>query len=175
MWDYVPHVLPFAGDVATRRAMDLPLDRDPTTTMESDFSLSSWRIWSIGFQSDGVGDAWKNSTIAARSNRDRSAIEPRSLHLQHGIRAASLLIDLTGVVEASMPRSTPDRGPIVARSWPDRGEKRGPIVVVLEAKLKPSRRGIQAMSHAHGIAPSTLTNCFHNRVNYPRSLDRFSL
>ena len=104
-----------------RLAMDLPLDRDPTAMVESDFSLSSWRIWSIGFQSDGVGDAWKNSTIAARSNRDRGAIEPQSLHLQHGIRAVSLLIDLTGVVEASMPRSWPDRGLIeaknVARLW----------------------------------------------------------
>ena len=116
--------------------MDLPLDRDPMATVESDFSLSSRRIWSIGLQSDGVGDAWKNSTIAARSNRDRGAIEPRSLHLQREIKVASLLIDLTGVVEASMPRSTPDRGPIVARSWHDRGKKRGPIVVVLEDKSK---------------------------------------
>ena len=101
--------------------MDLPLDRDPTATVESDFSLSSRRIWSIGFQSDGIGDAWKNSTIAAQLNRDRGAIEPRSLHLQHGIKVASLLIDLTGVVKASMPRSTPDRGLIkaknVARLW----------------------------------------------------------
>ena len=109
--------------------MDLPLDRDPTATVESDFSLSSRRIWSIRFQSDGVGDAWKNSTIAARSSRDRGAIEPRSLLLQRGIKVASLLIDLTGVVEASMPRSTPDRGLIVARSWHDRGEKCGQIMV----------------------------------------------
>ena len=149
--------------------MDLPLDRDPTATVESDFSLSSWRIWSIGFQSDGVGDAWKNSTIAARSNRDRGAIEPRSLHLQRGIKVASLLIHLMGVVEASMPRSTPDHGPIVARSWHDRGKKRGPIMVVLGAKLKLSRRGIQAMSHAYGIAPSTPRNRFPNRAYYPRS------
>ena len=125
-------------------------------------------------KSNDAEGSWKNSTIADRSNRDGGAIELRSLHLQHGIRVASLLIDLTGVVEASMPRSTPDRGPIVARSWPDRGEKRGPIVVVLEAKLKPSHRGIQATSHAYGIAPSTPRNRFHNRANYPRSSDPFS-
>ena len=155
--------------------MDLPLDRDPMATVESDFSLSSLRIWSIGFQYDGVGDAWKNSTTAARSNRDRGAIEPRSLHLQRGIKVAGLLIDLMGVVEASMPRSMPDRGPIVAQSWPDRGEKRGPIMVVLEAKLKLSHRGSQATSHAYGIEPSTPRNRFHNRANYPRSSDQFSL
>ena len=65
---------------------------------------------------NGAEGSWKNSTIADRSNRDGGAIEPRSLNLQHGIRVASLPIDLTGVVEASMPRSTLDRGLIEAKN-----------------------------------------------------------
>ena len=31
--------------------------------------------WSVRFQSDGVEDSWKNTTIAVRSNHDRSAFE----------------------------------------------------------------------------------------------------
>ena len=106
---------------------------------------------------------------------DRSSIAARSSRDWGDYVVESPPFEQTMIVEASMPRSTPDRGPIVARSWPDRGEKRGPIVVVLEGKLKPSRRGIQATSHAYGIAPSTPRNRFHNRANYPRSSDQFSL
>ena len=115
-------------------------------------------------RSDGMEGVWKNSTIAARSSRDWGDYVVESLPFKRMM-----------IIKASMPRSMPDRGLIVARSWPDRGGKRGPIVVVLEGKLKPSHHGIQATSHAYRIAPWTPRNRFHNCANYPRSSDQVSL
>ena len=74
-------------------------------------------------QSDGLRDSWKNSTIAARSSRDRGTYDVESSP-----------VDRQAIDEGSGPRSWPDRGPIVARSWPDRGRNHG----YLEAKLKPN-------------------------------------
>ena len=56
-------------------------------------------IWSVGFQSDGVGNTWKNTTIAVRSNRDRGAIELRSSfpeHLEHD--RCSIVVDHVKIV-----------------------------------------------------------------------------
>ena len=92
-------------------------------------------IWIGGSSSDGTEGLWKNSTIAARSNRDRGAIEPRSVFFQrHHISKRS----------ENDQRLT--RTSIEARSWPDRG----PIVGLLEAKiadiLKRNRSKIEADS-----------------------------
>ena len=76
--------------------------------------------WSIGFQSDGVGDSWKNITIAVLSNHDR-AIEPRLWILQRGIDSTILKLHPRWIAITIKPRSWPDRGAIVARSWCDRG------------------------------------------------------
>ena len=48
---------------------------------------SSFRgdTWSVQFQSDGVEDSCKNTTIAVRSNLDCGAIESRSWILHRGI------------------------------------------------------------------------------------------
>ena len=61
-----------------------------------------------------VEGLWKNSTIAARPSRDWGDYVVESPPFEQ-----------TMIVEASMPRSGPDRGPIVASSrrkmWPDCG------------------------------------------------------
>ena len=53
---------------------------DAWTSLERPISIKS-RI-----PSNGGEDSWKKLTIVARSNRDRSAIEPRSRLLQCGIK-----------------------------------------------------------------------------------------
>ena len=70
--------------------------------------------------SDGQDDSLKNSTIAVRSNRDRDAIEPRSWIFHHGISS-------TIIGRHPVENQDHDRGPIVARSWPDRGPFRSEI------------------------------------------------
>ena len=111
--------------VATREAPDLHQKRIPHNR---DRTLHSSEV-----PSDGLDDSWKNSTIEPRSRRDRAAIAHHSSwnHL-HDHRKK--------VVGASIPRSTHDRGPIAARSWPDRGA----IVVLFEVKLKLTHHQIGA-------------------------------
>ena len=77
--------------------------------------------WSVRFPSDGVEDSWKNTTIAVQSNRDRSAIEPRSWILHRGIDSTIFRRRPRWITITIKPRSWPDRGAIVARSWCDRG------------------------------------------------------
>ena len=67
-----------------------------------------------------------------------------------------------------------DRGPIVARSWCDRG-------LIFEAKSTqqtansgPIHRAIEAMFHAHRIAPSTLQIRAHEPLHHPRPSGQFS-
>ena len=75
-------------------------------------------IQSPDVRSDGVEGLWKNSTIVVRSSRNRGAIEPRLGNLRGGIAP----------IRADDDRRT-TRTTIVARSRPDRGPGRGPIVV----------------------------------------------
>ena len=77
-------------------------------------------IWIGGSSSDGMEGLWKNSTIAARSNRDRGAIEPRSTFFQRH-----------HIAKRSEHDRWPTRTSIEARSRSDRG----PIVGLLEAKI----------------------------------------
>ena len=63
-------------------------------------------IWSGGSSSDSTEGLWKNSTIAARSSRDRSSF---SVTIFPSDRRT--IDGLPGL------RSRLDRGPIVARSW----------------------------------------------------------
>ena len=94
-------------------------------------------------RSDGVEGFWKNSKIAARSNRDRGSIEPRSRRDRTAIAARSSRdrgvcmvesppIEQKSIDERPGPRSWPDRGAIVAQSRPDHG----PIA----AKMQDIRR-----------------------------------
>ena len=76
--------------------------------------------------------------------------------------------------QAPGSRSWPDRGPIVARSWCDRG-------LIFEAKSTqqtansgPIHRDIEAMFHAHRIAPSTLQIRAHEPLHHPRPSGQFS-
>ena len=108
--------------------------------------------------------AWRGCGRTPRSRLDRTAIAARSSHDLGDYVVESPPLEQTMIVEASMPQSTPDQRPIVARSWHDRGKKCGRIMVVLEAKLKLNHRGIQATSHAYGIAPSTPRNHLHDRL-----------
>ena len=86
--------------------------------------------WSVGFRSNGVCSVWKNSTIAARSNRDRGAIEPQSRRVRRGIVAGRTDGDRRRVSTTIDARSRPDRGG-------NRGENRGKSEAKL--KLKSSR------------------------------------
>ena len=95
--------------------------------------------------------------------RDRGAIEPRSWSFWRGII-------LTGLENG---RSS-SRITIVARSWPDRG-------LIFEAKSTqqiansgPIHRDIEAMFHAHRIAPSTLQIRAHEPLHHPRPSGQFS-
>ena len=100
------------------RAMGAPCgsrsNLHPTATMKTGFLSLFAEIGSVGFQSDGVGDVWKNTTIAVRSNRDRDAIETRSWSLLHGIYSTTLDRHFLEHLEH-------DRRPIVAQSRRDRG------------------------------------------------------
>ena len=89
--------------------------------------------------SDGQDDSRKNSTIAVRSNRDRGAIEPRSLMFHHGIIS-------TTIKQRLLENQDHDRGSIVARLRRDRG----PIVGLFEAKFKPIHRGFEATMPLNG-------------------------
>ena len=70
--------------------------------------------WSVGFRSSGVCSVWKNSTIAARSNRDHGSIEPQSRRVRRGIVAGRTDGDRRRVSTTIDARSRPDRGAIVA-------------------------------------------------------------
>ena len=100
--------------------------------------------------SDGV----ENSTIAVRSNRDRSAIEPRSGSFCGGIASRRSDADRRATKTMIVARSRRDRGPIVARSRPDRAENHA----LFEAKFKLIPRGIEATTHAQGITSTTFEN-----------------
>ena len=105
-------------------------DLTVTVTCDRDHPLH------LKISSDGVGDAWKNTTIAVRSNRDRGAIEPRSWILPHGIYPT--------IIERQFPRI---RSTIDARSWSivvDRVKIVADFEALFEAKFKPIRRGFEA-------------------------------
>ena len=109
--------------------------------------------------SNGGESSWKNSTIAARSNRDCGAIGPRSWLLQGGIGATILPLDRTAINWWPGSRSTHDRGAITVQSWPDCG--------VIMFSLKQKLRWIYRKSGSHDTAQG---NCFHNPAKQlPRS------
>ena len=125
--------------------MDLPRDRDPTATVKSNFSLSSRGIWSIGFQSNGVGNSWKNTTIAVRSNRDRGAIEPRSWILPPGINPQSSIGMCWRIWSM-----------IDARSWSDCGRSWSIAAKIVARKKRRSwqkLRPIHGQSRSYNVAP----------------------
>ena len=93
-------------------------------------------IWSVGFQSDGVGDTWKNTTIAVRSNRDRGAIEPRSWILPRGIYSTTFARQFRSIWNT-----------IDARSWSivvDHAKIVAYFEALFEAKFKSIRPGFEA-------------------------------
>ena len=64
-------------------------------------------------RSNGADKAWKNP----RSRSDRAAIAARSSRNHSIFVGESSLVDRQAIDEGTGPRSWPDRGPIVARSW----------------------------------------------------------
>ena len=64
--------------------------------------------------SDGLEGSWKNSTIAMRSNRNRTAIELRSCSFSVESSDRSFPLHQTAIDGASTSRSIADRGAIVA-------------------------------------------------------------
>ena len=67
--------------------------------------------------SDGPEDSWKNSATAARSSRDRGAIEPQSHVSRWGVVSRRSACDRRRFRTTIVARSRPDRGAIVAWSW----------------------------------------------------------
>ena len=129
--------------VATREASDLlqkwiTQDRDRTVHSPKD-------------QSDGPDTSWKNSTIAARSNRDRAAIGERKWW--HHLYDERMAID-----ERPGPRS-----------WPDCGWN----ACYSEAKLTLIHGGIEATTSPQGTAPTKPWINLHDRFNWPRSSGQF--
>ena len=112
-----PRSASFRGGIASRQ---LDADRRMTKKMRGP-------LQSTGFPSNGGGTSWKNSTIAARWSRDRGAIEPRWRRFWRGIVGDSSPIDRQAIDKALASRLTPDRGPIVARSWRKSRRKSGSL------------------------------------------------
>ena len=113
-------------------------------------------IWSVGFQSDGVGDTWKNTTIAVRSNRDRGAIELWSWILPRGIYSTTFARHFRSIWNTIDALSWS----ITRRSWPTlklflkrNSSQFGP-------DLKPERRSVQT-------APTTPWFRAHDRLYRP--------
>ena len=81
--------------------------------------------------------------------------------------------DQTATDGDSGSRLTHDHGPIVTRSWPDRGENHG----LFEANLKPNPGSFHADREAtmspQGIAPTDQQNRLHDRFNDPRNRAKF--
>ena len=128
--------------------------------------------------SDGAEKAWKNRTIAVRSSRDRgrdrAAIAARSSRDRTSFAAESLLLELTMINGDPGPRSTPDRGLIVAWSWPNRGafeEKlrlNPPLnLVQIVAELKPRRRQVKVPPWHRKSVATTRSNGQNSWANSP--------
>ena len=88
-----------------------PRDCDPTVgvTCDRDHPLH------LHISSDGVGDAWKNTTVSARSSRDRGAIEEILAREWRGFvyhRSASDRRSSSVMIDAQL---RPNRGAIVAK------------------------------------------------------------
>ena len=71
----------------------------------------------VVLSSHGADKTGKNPRIAVRSSRDQAAIAAQSSHDRTFSAAESLLPDSTTIDGNLGPRSNPDRGPIVVRSW----------------------------------------------------------
>ena len=106
--------------------------------------------------------------------RDRGAIEPRSRRDRAAIMELLARNHSHRIREWPIKLQDHDRGPIVARSWCDRG-------LIFEAKSTqqtansgPIHRDIEAMFHAHRIAPSTLQIRAHEPLHHPRPSGQFS-
>ena len=147
-----------------RLAVDSPHDRGALDQINRDRS-SNGSI--IGRRRQHVEEL----LIAARSSRDRGAIELQT-HFFHcttvSNRSAS---DRRRVQTTIMARSRPDCGAIVALSW----RKSRLLGSQIEAKFPPVRRGIEATIYAHRIAPSTLSKRLHDRLHHPRFQAQFPL
>ena len=131
----------------------------------AEFLLFSEEIWSIRFKSDGRGDAWKNTTIAVRSNRDRTAIAVRSSRNRSSCRVESTPRPSIDSSEAFGTRSTLDRGqswPIVRRSWP---------IFRLLLKRNSSQFGPNLKPQCRSVQTASTTPRFraHDRLYRPQS------
>ena len=96
------------------------------------------------------------AVIAARSSRDRT---PSAAELP--------LHDPTKIDGDLGPRSKPDRGPIVAQSWSDRGAKIVEMGAKSTAEFGQYCRESGAASSQSGTTPITRANRLHDRSNCP--------
>ena len=109
--------------------------------------------------------------IKPRSWRDRAAIvDPSAWNRFHDPQTMSK-VDRDQDQTTIVARSRRDRGSIVVRSWLLLRLTRGQFT----AKSGPIHRGIEATISAHGIAPSTPSNHFHDHFNCPRFFRPISL
>ena len=118
----------------------------------------------IGRRRSVLEERRDRGAIEPRSHHDRIAIERRSHSFRGGIASRRPDDDRRSTRTKIMARSWPDRGPIVARSRPDRAENQA----FFEAKLKLILRGIEATTHAPGSASMTPSNDAHDRFQWPR-------
>ena len=150
-----------------RRVASTPLDRHRTD--EENGSRSCDRdppvTWSSIRRCGG----------AVEELHDRGAIEPRSRGLGREIGADLFPFDWQAIDEARASWLTPDRSPIVARSWWKSRRKSWYTWREIGAEIKPIRHGSEATTHAQGIASMTLENRSHERFNWPRSSGQFLL
>ena len=120
-------------------------------------------------QLNGLEDSRKNSTIAVRSNHDRSVIESRSWLFHRGISATISAQGFNSKCQEKYPRLRPDRLAIVDRSPIDRDHDQERSWLRLKrnqgqisVRLRPPCRQMETTS-------TTLQNCSHDRFNCPRS------
>ena len=134
-------------------------------------SASNRRAWAA---SDGRDCSQSRSVDRHRTVQRRRGRTSRSSRDRTPSTAESILLEPTMIDRAPASRLTHDRGPITARSWPDRGAIVAKIGGFLTVKSGQNRRGIEAVSSPIGTAPTTLANRLHDRSNDPRSSDQFS-
>ena len=142
-----------------RLAVDPPCDCDLTATVTCDRDHPPHLKSAIGRCRQGVEEP-----------HDRGPIEPRSRRDRTSFAAESLRLDPTTIDGDPGPRSTPDHGPIVARSWPNHGAfevKLGlnpPLnSVQIVAELKPRRHQVE-------VPPMTPQIRAHDRIKWPEFL-----
>ena len=153
------------ADADASRAMD----RHQTVSIEAAWNSLARQIFIRSRSpSDGWENAWKKSTIVARSSRNcdffMAESPPRSSEGIHW--RIEITINL---------RLWPDRGPIAARLWPDRGSFGSKIVTHYMPIRKPRRRPKEPLPRPLQIASTTASIAHDFGLIFPLKSHVFSL